>query len=420
MGATALGIGGMMGAGLYTLLGLAATSAGVLLPLSFLLGGVAASFSVYSYARLGTAFPSRGGGAHFLLACLGDTSLCASLNVFQYVAYLIATALYGAGFSEYVGVLAGGTLSTVFQRVIGAAVVLLFLGVNVVGAKVVDRAQKLIIGAELLILALLLMLGLFHADPSRLTGTPWPRGTGIVTGAALLYVTFQGFGVVTNAADEMQSPRRELPRAMFLALALVLVVYLLVSLLVVSLVPLATIQRDAGHVLANAGAVVLGRTGFLVVSTAALLATASAVNATLFAAGNIGASLAGEGQLPALLVRRFTNHSTLALPVSAALVILLVLFFPLNAVGQMTSLAFLITYGAISAAHLRVRNHTGARAWPLILAVAINTALFVSLLFDTLRSGSPATWITFLAVLAGSFGLTALLRRPRSCAGADG
>lgn len=73
IGATALGVRGMMGPGLYTLLGLAARSAGVLLPLAFLLAGTAASFSVYSYARLGTAFPSRGGGAHFLLAALGDT-----------------------------------------------------------------------------------------------------------------------------------------------------------------------------------------------------------------------------------------------------------------------------------------------------------------------------------------------------------
>jgi Amino acid transporters len=119
IGATALGVGGMMGAGLYTLLGLAARSAGVLLPLAFLLAGVAASFSVYSYARLGTAFPSRGGGAHFLLAALGDTDLCASLNVFQYGAYLIATSLYGAGFAEYVGALAGGHLPAVALRLIG-------------------------------------------------------------------------------------------------------------------------------------------------------------------------------------------------------------------------------------------------------------------------------------------------------------
>lgn len=407
MGATALGVGGMMGAGLYTLLGLAARSSGVLLPLAFLMAGIAASFSVYSYARLGTAFPGRGGGAHFLEAALGNTFLCAALNVFQYGAYLIATSLYGAGFSEYVGALAGGHLPTGALRLIGAAVVLAFSLVNLVGARLVDRSQKVIIAGELVILALLLLLGAFHADPERLTSTPWPQGAGVVTAAGLLYVTFQGFGVVTNAAQDMRSPKTQLPQAMFLALAIVLVVYLLVSTLVVTLLPLAAIERDAGHVLANAGGVVLGRPGFLVIALAAILATSSAVNATLFASANIGADLASNHQLPAALARPFHNGSTLALPVSTGLVILLVLFFPLDAVGQMTSLAFLIVYGAVSAAHLRVRGKTGARAWPLLLAILINAALFVSLLFHTIRTGSPGTWITFLAVLAGSFALTA-------------
>ena len=86
------------------------------------------------------------------------------------------------------------------------------------------------------------------------------------------------------------------------------------------------------------------------------------------------------------------------------------MLFRSDAVGQMTSLAFLIVYGAVSAAHLRVRGKTGARAWPLLLAILINTALFLSLLFNTIRTGSPGTWITFLAVLAGSFVLTAWRR----------
>ena len=412
-GATALGVGGMMGAGLYTLLGLAAQSAGVLLPLAFLLAGTAASFSVYSYARLGTAFPSRGGGAHFLLACLGDTTLCASLNVFQYMAYLIATSLYGAGFADYVGALVGGQLPTFTQRLIGAAAVVGFTVVNLVGPQLVNRSQKLIITTELVILGLLLVLGSFHADPSRITTTPWPAGAGVVTAAGLLYVTFQGFGVVSNAAQDMRSPRKQLPQAMFLALGIVLTTYLLVSFLVVSLLPLSTIEREAGHVLANAGGAVLGQSGFLVIAAAALLATASAVNATLFASANVGADLADYRQLPSFLAKPWLGNANMSLPVSAGIVTLLVLGFPLDAVGQMTSLAFLIVYGAVSAAHLRARNRTGARAWPLWMAVAINTTLFVSLLIDTIRTGSPATWITFLAVLSGSFALTAILRRTR-------
>ena len=408
--AVALGVGGMMGAGLYTLLGLAARSSGVLLPASFLLAGVAAAFSVYSYARLGATYPSRGGAAQFLLSALGNTVVCGGLNVFQYLAYLIATSLYAAGFAEYVGALSGHALSPSAGKLVGAGVVAVFALVNLLGSRLVGRAQTVIIAAEVVILLGLIAIGLSGAEPSRVTSTPFPSGLGVVTGAALLYVTFQGFGVVTNAAGDMADPRRELPRAMFLALGIVAAIYLIVSSLVVMVLPLATIEADAGHVLATVGATVAGRTGFLVIGAAAILATGSAVNATLFAASNIGSDLAEHRQLPRALTRPFRRDAPWSLPLSAAGVILLVLFFPLDAVGQMTSLAFLVVYGAVSAAHLRVRAHTGARAWPLELAVAVNAALFVILLVDTIRTGTPATWITLLAALGGSFVFAATVR----------
>lgn len=397
-------------AGLYTLLGLAAKSSGALLPASFLLAGVAAAFSVYSYARLGATYPSRGGAAQFLLSALGNTVVCGGLNVFQCLAYLIATSLYAAGFAEYVGALSGHALSPSAGKLVGAGVVALFALVNLLGSRLVGRAQTVIIAAEVAILLGLLAIGLFGAEPSRVTSTPFPSGLGVVTAAALLYVTYQGFGVVTNAAGDMADPRRQLPKAMFLALGIVAAIYLIVSSLVVMVLPLATIEADAGHVLAAVGGAVAGRTGFLVIGAAAILATSSAVNATLFAASNIGSDLAEHRQLPRALTRPFWRDAPWSLPLSAAVVILLALFFPLDAVGQMTSLAFLVVYGAVSAVHLRVRARTGAQAWPLVLAVTVNTALFVILLVDTIRNGTPATWITLLAALAGSFIFAAVAR----------
>jgi amino acid transporter len=99
--ATAIGVGGMMGAGLYTLVGLASTTAGVWLPLAFLVGGVVTVFSVYSYAKLGARYPSRGGAAQFLIKCFGDGVIAGGLNVFQFLGWIIAMALYCAGFAGY-------------------------------------------------------------------------------------------------------------------------------------------------------------------------------------------------------------------------------------------------------------------------------------------------------------------------------
>ncbi|MCI4674300.1 amino acid permease [Candidatus Mycolicibacterium alkanivorans] len=100
-GATAIGVGSMMGAGLYTLLGLASTTAGVWLPVAFLIGGVVSVFSVYSYAKLGARYPSRGGAAQFLIRCFGDGIVAGGLNNFQFLGWIIAMALYTSGFAGY-------------------------------------------------------------------------------------------------------------------------------------------------------------------------------------------------------------------------------------------------------------------------------------------------------------------------------
>ena len=400
-----------MGAGLYTLLGLASASAGAWLPVSFAVAGFAALFSVYSYAKLGATFPSSGGAAQFIRVELGHGTLSGGVNVFQFVAYLIATSLYAAGFAEYVGAVAGGDLPSWAGKAIGAGVVVVFAAVNLFGSRLVGRAETVIIAIETVILIAFVVLGLFKADPERVTSAASPGVVGIITGAALLYVTYQGFGVVANASGQMRTPRKELPRAMFSALAIVGVIYVVVSALVVALVPMTQILADSGHVLADAGEAVAGRAGFVIISAAAILATASAVNATIFAASSIGADLAVNRQLPAEMEREIDRRIPVALVVSAVVVVLLVLFFPLSAVGQMTSLAFLVVYGMVSAGHLRLRHKTGARAWPLVLAVLINSALFIALLVDTVRTGPATTWITLLAALAGSFVFAFALRR---------
>lgn len=403
----------MMGAGLYTLLGLAVRSTGVLLPVAFALAGAAAAFSVYSYSRLGATFPSSGGAAEFLVRSFGDGVTAGALNVFQFVGYLIATSLYAAGFAEYAGALAGDAMPTWGAKAVGATVVVVFTGVNLVSPSLVGRAETLIVGIESVILVGFVAVGALHADPARLTSQGTPGALGVVTGAALLYVTYQGFGVVANAAGRMRHPATELPRAMYAALAVVATVYLVVSTLVVMLVPVSVMEQDAGHVLADAGRSVAGHLGFVAMAAAAILATASAVNATIFAAASIGQDVARRGEMTPSLARNVLGGKPVALLVSAAAVVLLVVFFPLNAVGQMTSLAFLVIYGAVSLGHLRLRAQTGARAWPLWSAVVINAALFLALLVDAVRTGPPATWVTLVGALLGSFGFEAWWRKHR-------
>jgi amino acid transporter len=401
--ATAIGVGGMMGAGLYTLLGLASTTAGVWLPLAFVVGGVVSVFSVYSYAKLGAKYPSRGGAAHFLIRCFGDGLIAGGLNVFQFLGWIIAMALYCAGFAGYVRALLPWETPAWSGKVIGIGLIVAVVVINMVGSKLVGRSELLVVAIELAILAVFAVFGAIKADPARLAENGDHHWLGVLFAAGLLYVTYEGFGVVTNSAGDMSDPARELPRAMFSALAIVVVVYVVISTIVVMTLSLPAMDANQGHVLSEAGLATLGHVGFVVIGVAALLATASGVNATMYGDANLAFMVAKAGELPADFTRGVWRGGTVGLLVAATLTALFVVFFPLAAVGSMASLAFLIVYGTVSAGHLRVYRDTGANPRLLILAVILNAALFALLLGYTIHTGPASTWVTLLAVLALSF-----------------
>lgn len=396
----------MMGAGLYSLLGLASFHAGNYLPVAFLLGAIAASFSIYSYAKLGAAFPSSGGAATFTVMSFGPGILSGGINLFQYIAYLIAAALYAAGFVEYTNTLFGGDLSPVVLKLITAGIILACTFVNLLGASRVGRAEMIAISLVVISLLVFSAMGFEQANFSKLNiGSPSIEG--IAVAAGILYINFQGFGVVTNSSSAMKSPQRELPLAMFSALILVTIAYLAVSSAVVLLMPLNAIQMDNGHVLADAAQRVAGKLGHIVISISALLACAAAVNATIFAASNIAADVAKKKMISDALGASVLKTNIRALTISSIGVIVLALIFPLAEVGQMASLAFLLVYAAITYGHLRVHQKTGAKPSMLWFAIAINVALFGALFLNTIKT-APSSAIALVLALIGSFGIEAL------------
>ncbi|PPG31191.1 APC family permease [Pseudoclavibacter sp. RFBB5] len=412
LGGTAIGVGGMMGAGLYTLLGLAATTAGVWIPVAFIVGGAVSAFSVYSYAKLGAKFPSRGGAGQFLIRCFGDTVVAGGLNMFQFIGWIIAMSLYAVGFGGYAVSMLPFDAPAWAAKAFGVGLVLLVVVVNLVGSKLVGRSEQFVIAIELLILLAFIVAGLFKADPKFIFEEAGQTGAlGILFAAGLLYVTYEGFGVVTNSAADMKNPARELPRAMYLSLIIVVAVYVVVSSLVVMILSVPEVEQHQGHVVAEAGLAIFGQVGFVVIGAAALLATASGVNATLFGDANLAFMMARTGQLPQQFKKKVWLGGTGGLFASAALTVAFVMFFPLSAVGQMASLAFLVIYGAVSVGHIKLRKQTGAKMWPLIAAIALNAALFALLLGYTVSTGPASTWITLLVVFVASFVLEILVRR---------
>lgn len=413
LGTISLGVGGMMGAGVYALLGLAAQHAGNQIALAFLLGAGAAAFSVYSYARLGAAFPGSGGPANFTVAGFGPGWISGSLNIFQYLGYLVTTALCAAAFAEYANALFDNAFPLWALRACSAAVVIVFSLINLLGTRMVGRASAMAMGLTILVLLAFSGFGALDVSTARLT-LPENDWHGIIVAAGILYINYQGFGDVTNASGAMKNPRRELARGMFGALAVVTTIYVMVSLVAVGVWPIKTIDKDSGHVLASIAGTLWGKTGLLLVGISALLATAAAVNATVFAAAHIARDVAQQGTLPKLLAHP-TDGIPNALIFSTFVIILMTISLPLAVVGQAASLMFLLVYSLVTIGHWRIVKSTGANRGLLAAAIVINLALF-STLFHNAWHQSPVTAYTVIVLLIAS-GLLAVIFRHNNSRG---
>lgn len=409
-GAVSIGIGGMIGAGIFSILGVVAQAAGSAMPLAFLIGGFVAWFSTYSYAKLGAKFPSAGGAVEFLVRSFGVGVLSGGINLFMWIGYLISLALYAHGFAAYLATFFTSDPSATLLKAFSVGVVLLFTGVNMLGAGSVGRWESIIVAIKLAFLVLFAVGGLMFVQPERLAVSTWPAFESVLFGAGVLFIGYEGFGLVTNAAGNMSDPRRMLPKALYLSVFAVAAIYVAVSIAVIGNLTIAQIAAARDHALAEAARPFLGQLGFQLIAIAALFSTASAINATLFGASNDATLVAQDRELPASLGKRRFLQGTNGLLWTTGIVILFILLFDLASVAMMGSAAFLLIYAAVNAGHLRIADQTGAKPWLLVVAVLVCLAMFGVLAVYTLRV-APQALVTMAILVPACFLAEAAFRR---------
>ncbi len=409
--AIAIGIGGMVGGGVYAIFGAAAGVAGSALWLSFLLGGLVALATSYNYARLGARYPTKGGAVEFLVRGLGDGIVSGGLNIYMYIGYIIALAMYAAGFAGYLMTFFPHAGIPWLAKASAAGAVLLFTAVNVFGAAWVGRSELLTVSVNMVVLSVFAVWGCATADWGALATTAtWAPPTGIAFGGGMLFIAYEGFGLVANAAGDMADPARTLPKALYLSVGAVIVVYLGVSLAVLGHLSLPHIDAAKDYALSEAAGTFMGGTGFTFIAVGALFATAAALNATLFGAANVCFMIARDGELPAGLDRLAWKRAPEGLFLTACLVLVFVLFFDLSSVAMMGSGAFLFIYAAVAYSHLRLRAATGGRPGLIWLSIALCLSLLGVLGSNMFTHSKPAFW-TMLGLFPVCFGLEWAYRR---------
>lgn len=402
LSAISIGIGGMVGAGIFSILGVVAQVAGNAMWLSFAIGGVVALFSTYSYAKLGAAFPSAGGAVYFLVRSFGDGVLAGGINLFMWAGYIISLALYATAFGNYAATFITTEPSSFLVKALAVAAVLLLTLVNALGAQFMGRSETLIVAIKVAILLLFASVGLFYIRAENLAPALWPAAPSIMFGAGVLFIGYEGFGLVTNAAASMENPRQMLPRALYTSVLLVILIYLAVAVTVTGNLTNAQIEASKDYALAEAARPFLGEFGFRLVAVAALFSTASAINATLFGSANVCYMIAKVGELPKDLSHSRWRQLSGGLLLTSVLVIALALLFDLSGIAMMGSAAFLLVYTLVNVGHLRVWRQTGANPILIWLALLSSLAVLVTLAIYTFQQ-QPMALYALISIASLSF-----------------
>jgi amino acid transporter len=399
--AVSIGIGGMVGAGIFSILGVAAQISGNAVYLSFIIAGLVALLSTYSYAKLGAAFPSAGGPVEFLIKGLGGGVLSGGVNILLWVGYIFALSLYAKAFGSYAATFLPPHASGIWVNVFATSIIAVFTGVNFMGPGAVGKSETMIVAIKVVILVAFASIGFIFIKSPLLSVSHWPHAPNIIFGAAIVFLAYEGFGLITNAAADMENPSVTLPKALYLSVAIVILIYIAVSLAVIGNLPIPAIVRAKDYALAQAAKPFLGLVGFKIIAIAALFSTASAINATLYGGANVSYIIAKEGQLPGLFDRKVWKQGREGLIITSGLVLLATNALALDGIAMVGSASFLLIYAAVNIGHLRLYRQTGAM--PLVIWASVTGCIlaFGALVYYCIHK-TPVT----IGVLAGVVGLS--------------
>jgi amino acid transporter len=398
-----IGVGAMVGAGIFSLLGVAGEVAGAAVWLSFLIAGAIAALQGYSFAKLGARYPTAGGLLEYVAKGFGDGHFTGITAWLTYSANAIVTAMVAVSFGSYASAMfAGG--NAVWAKGFAALIIIAMTVVNIVGSNLVANAQTIIVYVVLGILSFFAVVTLANVNLSLLAPSGYPQLRDIVSSVALTFFAFLGFGIITFTAKDLAKPARELPRAMYLALGIATVIYVAIALGVFGTLTVEQVIASGGTALAVAAEPTLGSAGYWLMSVTALFATAGATNAGLYPAAGLSERLAETGQFPPLMARQLGGRASTGLLIEAAACLILALFFNLDAIASIGSAVALLIFAFITAAHFRVRAETGANAAVLGVAIVAVVVVLLTFVFTTLIH-EPASMITLLVILALSVAL---------------
>jgi len=395
---TAIGIGGMVGGGIFAVLGLSVELTRGGAPIAFLIAGMVALVTSYSYARLSVTYLSQGGTVTFLDEAFGPGLFTGSANILLWISYIIMLSLYAYAFGSYGASLFPSSSQPFWKHVLISGSVIGITGLNLLSAKLIGEAEDWIVLIKLLILVLFIGVGIWGIDGARLAPSAWSPSFHLVAGGMIIFVAYEGFELIANSAQDVRAPEKVLPRAFYSAVVFVIILYILIAVVTVGTLSVDQIVNAKDYALAEAARPFLGRTGFMLIAVAAMLSTTSAINATVYGAARLSYIIAKDGELPAFLEKKIWNRPIEGLLITSGATLLIANLVNLSSMSTLGSVGFLLIFGAVNAANAVLADETGSKRWLSLLGVVLCVCALTSLLWQTATRSLNQFWIPFVMI----------------------
>jgi amino acid transporter len=421
--ATMVGVGAMIGAGIFVLTGLAAEIAGPAAIVVFALNGGVTTFTALSYAELASAIPRNGGGYAYVREVF-SAPISFVMGWTRWFTYMIAGALYALGFAsnfvEFVH-LYGITLplGETFPELYALASVVVLVALNALSTKASGGAETVITLVKIGILGVFVVVGLPVARTAEFDPLFSEGVLAVLPAMGLTFIAFQGYDLIATVTEEVENPQKNIPRAIILSVVATVVVYLLVVFVAIGTLGAPPLAR-AGEVAIAAAAerfmpsIPLLGTGAALIAFGAVFSTISALNAVVIGSSRVAFAMGRERQLPGVLGRLHHRYGTPAVAIVASAVVMLVavVTVPIRTVGNLASLFSLLGFIVVNLAVIRLRRQQPALRRPFeipyypippLLGIVFN--LLLGLFID------PTTWALAVGWLVIGGGVYLLLQR---------
>jgi len=376
--AFSIGVGGMVGGGIFAVLGLTIDLAKGAAPIAFLIAGLIALITSYSYAKLSVRYPSEGGTIEFIVRAFGNNLFSAIINNLLLFSYVVMLSLYAYAFGSYGSALFTGKDILWLHKFLAASVIIFFVIVNLLGAYFTGKTEDIMVFLKVAILLLFIVIGFKTFNSEQLKPQYWTSPLSFITGGLIIFLAYEGFELIANAAKDVKNPSI-LPKAFYASVIFVIFLYVTIAVVTLGNVSFEVAKKASDYVLAIAAKPSLGEFGFILIGIAALLSTASAINATIYGAGRVGYLVAKLGEIPRTFEEKVRNGYE-GMIIIGLLGVIFAISFNVENISIAGSLGFLIIFSLVNLANFKLYKETDSnRIIPLLgfLLTSISAIILV-------------------------------------------